>query len=681
MQRRCPRGEWKEWKGAESSEAANAWQRSRGRFFFVAGDRDGFAPVLRGFDGPGTGPEAEAKAAANGSFRYFSFHQHRLGTPPDWFLDPWSGRHWDSGGHWSRTRDFAGGDIKVLWEPSRFGFVFPLVRAHWRTGDAAHAETFWGLVESWRAANPPNTGPNWRCGQEATFRAMAWMFGLWGFEGAPASTPTRIAMLLEMLEATGRRIEAHVGYALSQRNNHGISEAVGLFTLGTLFPWWPRAAAWEALGRRLLDRLAGELVYEDGAFSQHSFNYQRVMLHDYAWAIRLAGLSGRPLADATRERVRRSARLLAEWINPVDGTVPNHGANDGARILPLDNCPFEDHRAAAQLASLAAGGPRLFPVGPWDEASIWILGNGPSDSMVDPVADGARDAAVGGYHGWRKGDAAVFLHVPQFRDRPAHADLLHCDIVLGGVRASRDPGTYSYNAPAPWDHALASTRYHGTVEVDGLDQMEKVSRFVWLPWPRCTVIGRGKSVDGSAEWIDAEHAGYTRLPDPVWHRRRVILWGDGTVVVLDRISGSRPHRARLHWLVPDLPVAAESGPEHAVLQASCGAIVVRLGSRGGKGSGDLVRGKPGDARGWESRHYLSATPALSLEWSETASTVEFWSVFTRDDLECSVGPEGLRLSGPADRQLKTGWPGGNDPASVVGAARAPHPRGPSAIHA
>jgi hypothetical protein len=657
LERRLPRHPWRTWTAAEALSATEAWRHNRGTFFFAHPDRVSWADRLQAFDLTERGPYDEAEAVAAGRFRYFSCHEHSLGVPPDWFLDPWTGRRRPSEDHWAHVEDVAGQDIKILWEPSRFSWVYPLVRAHWRTGDPRYAEAFWRWLESWRLANPPNTGPNWRCGQETSFRVLAWVVGLWGFESAPATSNERAAALLEMLEESGRRIAGHINYALSQKNNHGVSEAVGLFTLGTLFPGWSQSAAWEARGRALLDQLATELVYEDGAFSQHSFNYQRVVLDEYSWALSLARLAGRPLAPLTRDRIAQSARLLAAWINPVDGAPPNHGPNDGARVLPLDNRPFTDYRGSAQLASLAAGGPRLFPEGPWDESSLWILGTESPTVGFEPVPEGSLDAPIGGYHGWRRGDTSVFLHVPQFRHRPAHADLLHCDVVWRGLRLSRDAGTFSYNAPAPWENGLASTRYHGTVEVDGVSQMDRVARFIWVPWPQCRMTGRGSDPANGCEWIDATHDGYARLPDPVTHQRRVVLVGSMAVVVFDRILGRRPHLARLHWLLPDLPAQSGPQPGQFELQRESGRVAVCVGTRDGGGHGGLHRGSPGDARGWESRYYLRLDPALSLEWTTTAAVTTFWTVFSDAGLRVTARPDGLVIQDVHGRKQTLSWPG------------------------
>ncbi len=110
------------------------------------------------------------------------------------------------------------------------------MRAYWRTGEERYAELFWQLIEDWRAQNPPQQGPHWKCGQETSLRVMAWCFGLYGFLDSQSTTAARVAMLAQMIALSGQRIAANLDYALSQRNNHGISEGMGLWTIGTLFP-------------------------------------------------------------------------------------------------------------------------------------------------------------------------------------------------------------------------------------------------------------------------------------------------------------------------------------------------------------------------------------------------------------------------------------------------------------
>ena len=145
----------------------------------------------------------EADSLLAGIFRFFSHHNIKTGFPPDWFLNYFQE---DSGyppedrkKHWSEIDDFSSGDIKAVWELSRFSFVFPMVRAFWRTGDEKYVEGFWELVEDWRGHNPPQAGPHWKCGQDIAFRIMAWIFGLYGFLGTKTTTPDRVAELSRMI--------------------------------------------------------------------------------------------------------------------------------------------------------------------------------------------------------------------------------------------------------------------------------------------------------------------------------------------------------------------------------------------------------------------------------------------------------------------------------------------------
>ena len=47
--------------------------------------------------------------------------------------------------------------------------------------------------------------------------------------------------------------------------------------------------------------------------------------------------------------------------------MPVYGSNDGAFVLPLNNCDFTDYRPLLQLGWYITKGELLFEPGPWDE--------------------------------------------------------------------------------------------------------------------------------------------------------------------------------------------------------------------------------------------------------------------------------------------------------------------------
>ena len=180
------------------------------KFFFDPTKQTAYQPLLQQWDSQTASPVLQAAEVKAGILRYFEHTPAAIGCPPDWHRNPFTNQVAPADRHWSEVADFGYGDIKIIWEPSRFGFVYALVRAYWRAGDEQYAELFWQLVEDWRLHNPPQLGPNWKCGQETTFRVMAWCFGLYGFLNAQASTPERIVMLAQMIAVSGQRILANI---------------------------------------------------------------------------------------------------------------------------------------------------------------------------------------------------------------------------------------------------------------------------------------------------------------------------------------------------------------------------------------------------------------------------------------------------------------------------------------
>src|SRR5690606_17874546 len=123
-----------------------------------------------------------------------------------------------------------GGDIKDLWEPARFGWVYDLVRGYRITGEARYADAFRDRLHDWAASSPPFLGPHWACGQETAIRAVALLYAESNLPLAGSG-----ALLRDLLHSSGERIADGLDYALSQHNNHGISEATGLIALGCRF--------------------------------------------------------------------------------------------------------------------------------------------------------------------------------------------------------------------------------------------------------------------------------------------------------------------------------------------------------------------------------------------------------------------------------------------------------------
>lgn len=563
--------------------------------------------------------DREVENLKSGIFSYFENQENDCGFPPNWHRNSFSGKEIPSNQHWSRLSDFGFGDIKLVWEPSRFGFVFPLVRKYARTGDEQLAEIFWTLFEDWCRKNSPQAGANWKCGQEVSLRLMAWCFAFYAFEGAKATTPERVAFFARAVYESARRVECNLSYALSQKNNHGVSECVGLMTAGMLFPELKGSKRWLALGKKQLESQILELVYPDGGFSQHSLNYHRVMLQDTIFALRLAELNGVRVSEALRERVVRATEYARDFVFGENGDTPCWGANDGAHVFRLSECDYRDFRPHVQSAGIGLKQMRYFVPGEWDEEALWFLGKSALERAEERGAwRSGFSAEIAGTHICRSGDTSVFFRCGRFIHRPGHDDLLHVDIWRKGICIVGDSGSFSYNSSIPF------VGQHNTVIVDGLPQMQKLSRFLKAP-------AQGRLLKKTDNAWEGTHNGYERLVTPVEHRRKVDI-AEEQVEVFDVLESAVEHEYTLMWTFPHcrLSNASKGGEiEFIILNAEneCGRLTVAV--EGGRlKEVQIVEGDEASGEGFVSTYYNEREVARVLKLKFTGKTIRIKTLFS-----------------------------------------------------
>ena len=521
---------------------------------------------------------------------------------PDWHRDPFTGRRAAfTDAPWWTLSDFdpAVGDVKTIWEASRFDWVAQFAQQA-VLGDASAIGRLNEWLDDWSAHNPPYLGHNWKCGQEASIRVMHLAVAalVLGQIDDPASG------LAHLLVSHLERIAPTVGYAIGQDNNHGTSEAAALLIGGS---WLARhgdarGAGWYESGRGLLADRARRLIAADGSFSQHSVNYHRLMLDTLSlaevWRRRL-GLASFP--DVVYERAGAAMEWLHALVDRQSGDAPNIGANDGANLLPLTDASYRDFRPSVSLAAaLFRQAVAYAEAGSWHHHLAW-LGIEPARATLPAPVSSLRDD--GGYAVLRRDGAMAVLRYPRFRFRPSHADALHLDLWRGGENLLRDGGTFSYNADGEVQDYFTGAASHNGIQFDDHEQMPRLSRFLWGDWLRT------ERVEPIEEAGDAIHTGASyRDGHFTTHRRRVVL-SSGSLRVTDTVGGFARH-AVLRWRLRPGAWRLDGGRltdgRHS-LAVSADVPIVRC---------ELVVG-------WESRFYMQREPLPVLEVEvATAGTIE-----------------------------------------------------------
>lgn len=558
-------------------------------------------PVVIGgefFAPPGPLREGLASRYWIDSARYFDCLEVALvGGRPDWFYRPASGTPAAASSRpWWEADDFDAqrGDIKDIWDVSRFNWVLALAQRAAR-GDTASLAKLNGWLADWLEHNPPYTGYNWKCGQEASIRVMHLAMAALILAQADAPRPGLRALVRVHLA----RIRPTVAYAVAQDNNHGICEAAALFIGGA---WLSQAGgngearAWMEKGRHQLEERAARLIADDGGFSMYSVMYHREFLDALSMVEIWRRAQGLPAFSARyRDQASRAAVWLAACVHPQSGDAPNIGANDGTRLLPLSDTDYRDFRPSVQLASVLFCDARAYrESGSWDAALHWL--DIPVPDSVLPAARPQRyDQSGLAVLRAPAEDVQVFVRFPHYRFRPGHADPLHVDLWLGGQNVLRGPGSYRYHAEPEWIEYFPGVAAHNTVQFDDREAMPRLGRFLFGDWLRLEsdpILER--RADGQ------EFVASYRDRSGARHQRRVSL-RPGRLEVCDTISGFR-NRAVLRWrLIPGAWQVEPAG-------VSLGQLRLTVQSEGGQAQIRL-------AEGWEARCYGRKTrlPVLEIE--------------------------------------------------------------------
>jgi len=506
-------------------------------------------------------------------------------------------------------------DLKFIWEPARFGWAISLARAYAFSQNPDYAKDFWEKTLSFLETHPPYLGRQWQSAQEVAIRLMAMVFCDRVFADAPASIPENRLRLWQAIAEHAQRIPPTLTYARAQNNNHLISEAAGLYTAGVYLPEHPSASKWRAIGWRWLNRAFQHQINEFGTYTQHSTNYHRLMLQLALFTDHLRREAGdiewEPL---TRTRLAIATRWLWALTDPDTGRTPRLGAQDGAYLFQFASLPSEDYRPVVDAAAKSFLDQDVYAQNELAEMAAWFDLHAPkTEEEVQPQASDMLRI--------ESGEGRAFLHTAHFSDRPSHADQLHADLWWKGVNVALDPGTYRYNAPRPWDNALATAHVHNTLTVDGQDQMLRAGRFLWLDWAQAQILTQEVDQAGMLRRITAEHDGYRKLG--CLHQRTLERNDDGWLITDDLLPCGKEktgtHDVHLTWLLPDFPwehldahTYRFTAPSFSFQVLLFGADRLSLFRMGQSISGDL----PAEPLwGWTSPRYGEKESALMIKAS------------------------------------------------------------------
>ncbi|RTY86073.1 alginate lyase family protein [Flavobacterium sp. RSP15] len=435
----------------------------------------------------------------NGEICFFSSEWKNLGLNYDWTTNPETGFKYDGTKHWSEINDFnsANGDIKYVWEKSRFPHVLTIMRYDYHFDDD-HSVFVFSEIESWIDANPINQGPNWKCSQEISLRLFNWMYALTFYKNSDALTEELWNKIQNTIYWSLHHVYHHIDFSrIAVRNNHAITETVALTISELLFPYIPETKKWAKEGRKWLEQEVAYQVYEDGTFLQFSMNYHRVLVQLFSLGISVTELHKKPFSEEFYIKAYKSLNFLYQCLQEENGELPNYGANDGALFFSFSNTAFRDYRPQLNTLHRILTKEKLYFDENINEDYNWCQTEINDLKRKQPLKKqvGAMVFQNGGYYCCRTNKSFTFIRCGNHKDRPSHADNLHLDVWIKGNNVLRDSGTYKYNTEKKYQDYFTGSISHNTVLVANNSQMLKGNRFIWYYWSQAL----------NASWTETEN--------------------------------------------------------------------------------------------------------------------------------------------------------------------------------
>lgn len=389
-----------------------------------------------------------------GRWRYFGHLPLQVEVPPKWHKDYLVGRDFQSSTVAFKLDHRAqpnGGDIKIIWEPSRWNQLVRLAMGGWLLGDLQAREKCVEWLTSWCAANPPFTGLNWTSGLETGLRLVqfVWIDAFLLAAGTPEKT---------LRELRQQILPAHVWYTWRHRsfgssaNNHLIGELAGLILA---IARWPELGKISAPLREIAAEFEREVLLQfaaDGGNEEQATGYH-LFSWEFCWqSMEALKQSSILVSTGVQERLRKAGEFYA-GVKP-EGDPWEFGDSDNAYVTPF----------FAREESGAAEWHRWFSNSQSSPSIQFWWGDFPKRQTDLKQEGGWKFFEKAGYAVFQNGDWFLRWDLSPLgylsMAPHGHLDALHFSLWHKGQPIIIDPGTGCYYAEKEVRNFLADWAAH-----------------------------------------------------------------------------------------------------------------------------------------------------------------------------------------------------------------------------
>lgn len=489
----------------------------------------------------------DAERIYNHEFDLLGSGRSRVGMEIDWQGDFKSGYKWNQTEYYLGSYNYLDylkediyADIKLPWELSRFQHLVTLGKAYWYTNRKKYLKEFVSEIENWIVNNPVEFGVNWICSMDISIRAINWIWAYYFFNDSNLSNEF-ILKFLKNLFLHGRHIINNLEFR--SRNNHYLSNIVGLIYLGIFFKDSNEGKQWLEKGLSALKKEMKFQVNEDGVNYESSISYHRLVTELFISATILCNKNEIFFSQDYMNRLERMIEFIL-YYTKQDGSSPQIGDNDDGRLHILSdygNWNKLDHRYLMSIgASLFNRPDFICKYQELNEEAFWVLGEDlkPFDNIKNCDIE-SKSFPISGYYIMRDDDLYMIVDCssPQVKSNLAHKhnSALNFELFAHNKSFILDPGSYIYTANKKMRNLFRSTEYHNVIKVDKLQQNDYNEDEIFVMGADAELTVNKWESRNEYDFLDAVHYGYSRIDNPVLHRRKIYF-----------------HKKKRYWLINDI---------------------------------------------------------------------------------------------------------------------------------
>ena len=466
-----------------------------------------------------------------------------------------------------RRAGFSRIELVEIWGSNRFQWLTAYAQKYAIDKDEDMAKSVRFVIEEWIDKNPVLKGINWMDSLEISMRLLSWSYIYFLIKGSEAFDKGFERKFLRSVYCQIRFVERNLS-KYSSANNHLIGEAMGLFTVGVLFPQLRGSKRRLTLGKTIMEKEIERQVYPDGVGKEQSTHYHEFITELYLIAVILARKNGIHFSEGLNLRLENMCEFIMHMMD--DDFRPLHigDSDDGIGLKlnmlePFSNSAFILNTAGVLFNSIGNHVPEDLSTASFsrslkikkifdflDEKSLWLLGHegyarylllGPARKN-NPLD--SRGFPEGGYYIIRHKGLNLHFDCGKLGYLSlaghGHADSLSFTLSIEGKHIFVDPGTYLYHSDNKWRDYFRGTASHNTIRIDRVDQSEALGPFLW--GYKAESFLKNWTLNGGFDKVAGYHTGYARLKDPVTHSREIVLDKlNREVIMTDSISSKDGH--------------------------------------------------------------------------------------------------------------------------------------------